>query len=243
MKRLALCFFLLLFVLPFLCHAETTYKVVIKKTGKVIEGKLLGEDAESIHVLVNGLQVGYKKDQLDLEKMKVLNSQKEKELNLRQGGVTSELQTQHRESATEAATRLKAEKAKQQAATSPGQLSADPDTAALQKRISQLQQEIDTHNAQIKKDAEAGKDITTLTKSVSDLQTELDAAKKELADKTHSTGKNVDAQIAELNQNIADTQKELDQAIHDGQSTNTVTKLRVKLEKYKKDLAALQKTP
>ena len=81
MKRFAICL-LFLFLVPFFANAETLYKVVIKKTGKVIEGKLVSDTPDSIQIISNGLQVTLKKELLDLDKMKELNSVKEKELHL-----------------------------------------------------------------------------------------------------------------------------------------------------------------
>jgi hypothetical protein len=65
---------ILIFVLlvPALAFAE--YKIVLKN-GKVIEGKYLHEDASNIFIESNGVQMNFKKETLDLDKMKELNPQ------------------------------------------------------------------------------------------------------------------------------------------------------------------------
>ncbi len=237
MKKFAFCVWFLLFLLPLYCLADNQYKLVIKKTGKIIEGKLISETADSIQILSLGLQISYKKDLLDLEKMKTLNADygKDKEINITLGGVKATTQTQG-ESISDVARRMKDTKAQKPDSAQ----SDDPETAALRKRISDLEQEISEHEKQIKTQAEAGKDITPLTQAVNDLQEQLDSAKKELAARGTPAGKSIDDQIAELNESIEQTQKDLDQAIHDSKSTDAVSKLRLKLAKLKKDLAALQ---
>jgi hypothetical protein len=64
--------FLLTFTLPILCFAE--YKVVIKKNGKILEGKLLSDTDTSITIVSGGAQLTFQKAALDLEKMKELNA-------------------------------------------------------------------------------------------------------------------------------------------------------------------------
>jgi hypothetical protein len=62
---------ILLLVFPMYVFAE--YKVVIKKNGKVIEGELVAEDDTHVTIRSGGARLRYKKDTLDLEKMKELN--------------------------------------------------------------------------------------------------------------------------------------------------------------------------
>lgn len=66
--------FLILLLLPAFCFAQ--YKVVLK-SGKVIEGKLLHEDQLNIYLESGGIKMNFKKEKLDLEKMKELNAKKE----------------------------------------------------------------------------------------------------------------------------------------------------------------------
>jgi hypothetical protein len=69
MKVVRILFFVLL--VPTLAFAQ--YKIVLKN-GKVIEGKYLHEDQANIYVESNGIQMNFKKDKLDLDKMKELNT-------------------------------------------------------------------------------------------------------------------------------------------------------------------------
>ena len=62
---------ILILAFPLVAFAE--YKVVIKKNGKIIEGKLVAEDDTSITIINAGARLVYKKDTLDLERMKELN--------------------------------------------------------------------------------------------------------------------------------------------------------------------------
>jgi hypothetical protein len=64
--------FLLVCSLPILCFAE--YKVVIKKNGKIIEGRLLTETDTSVTIVSAGAHISFKKADLDLDKMKELNA-------------------------------------------------------------------------------------------------------------------------------------------------------------------------
>jgi hypothetical protein len=63
--------FVVLLAFPLYCFAD--YKVVVKKNGKIIEGKLIAEDENSVTIMSQGTQLSYKKDTLDLERMKKLN--------------------------------------------------------------------------------------------------------------------------------------------------------------------------
>jgi hypothetical protein len=66
------CFiFVVLLAFPVLSFAQ--YKVVVKKNGKIIEGKLIAEDESSVTIVSQGARLKYKKDTLDLEQMKRLN--------------------------------------------------------------------------------------------------------------------------------------------------------------------------
>ena len=64
--------FVVLLAFPLLSFAD--YKVVVKKNGKIIEGKLIAEDENSVTIMSQGTQLSYKKDTLDLERMKTLNA-------------------------------------------------------------------------------------------------------------------------------------------------------------------------
>jgi hypothetical protein len=50
------------------------YKVVVKKNGKIIEGKLVTEDESSVTIINQGTRLSFKKKDLDLERMKELNA-------------------------------------------------------------------------------------------------------------------------------------------------------------------------
>lgn len=65
---------ILIFVLLVPTLAFAQYKVVLKN-GKVIEGKYIHEDAANIFIESNGIQMNFKKETLDLDKMKELNPQ------------------------------------------------------------------------------------------------------------------------------------------------------------------------
>jgi hypothetical protein len=68
MKVVRILFFV--FLVPALAFAQ--YKIVLKN-GKVIDGKYLHEDQANIYIESNGIQMNFKKDRLDLDKMKELN--------------------------------------------------------------------------------------------------------------------------------------------------------------------------
>ena len=67
---------ILLLVLLFPALSFAQYKIVLK-TGKVIEGKYLHEDQTTIYIESGGIKMNFKKDKLDLEKMKELNAKQE----------------------------------------------------------------------------------------------------------------------------------------------------------------------
>jgi hypothetical protein len=64
---------ILIFVLLVPTLAFAQYKIVLKN-GKVIEGKYLHEDQANIYIESNGIQMNFKKERLDLDKMKELNA-------------------------------------------------------------------------------------------------------------------------------------------------------------------------
>jgi hypothetical protein len=66
--------FLLLLLFPAFSFAQ--YKVVLK-SGKVIDGKFLHEDQLNVYIESSGIKMNFKKDKLDLEKMKELNAKQE----------------------------------------------------------------------------------------------------------------------------------------------------------------------
>jgi hypothetical protein len=70
----AIRIFLLLLLFPVLSFAQ--YKVVLK-SGKVIEGKYLHEDQLNIYIESGGIKMNFKKEKLDLAKMKELNAKQE----------------------------------------------------------------------------------------------------------------------------------------------------------------------
>jgi hypothetical protein len=63
--------FVVLLAVPLVSFAE--YKVVVKKNGKIIEGKLIAEDESFVTIVSQGTRLRYKKDTLDLDRMKKLN--------------------------------------------------------------------------------------------------------------------------------------------------------------------------
>lgn len=63
--------FLLLLLFPAFSFAQ--YKVVLK-SGKVIEGKFVHEDQLNVYIESGGIKMNFKKDKLDLAKMKELNA-------------------------------------------------------------------------------------------------------------------------------------------------------------------------
>ena len=70
----AIRIFLLLLLFPVFSFAE--YKVVLK-SGKVIEGKFLHEDSLNVYIESGGIKMNFKKEKLDLAKMKELNAKQE----------------------------------------------------------------------------------------------------------------------------------------------------------------------
>jgi hypothetical protein len=70
----AIRIFLLLLLFPALSFAQ--YKVVLK-SGKVIEGKYLNEDSLNVYIESGGIKMNFKKEKLDLAKMKELNAKQE----------------------------------------------------------------------------------------------------------------------------------------------------------------------
>jgi hypothetical protein len=70
----AIRIFLLLLLFPAFTFAQ--YKVVLK-SGKVIEGKFLHEDSLNVYIESSGITMNFKKEKLDLAKMKELNATQE----------------------------------------------------------------------------------------------------------------------------------------------------------------------
>lgn len=70
----AIRIFLLLLLFPAFSFAQ--YKVVLK-SGKVIEGNFLHEDQLNVYIESGGIKMNFKKDKLDLAKMKELNAKQE----------------------------------------------------------------------------------------------------------------------------------------------------------------------
>jgi hypothetical protein len=70
----AIRIFLLLLLFPAFTFAQ--YKVVLK-SGKVIEGKYLHEDSLNVYIQSGGIKMNFKKEKLDLAKMKELNAKQE----------------------------------------------------------------------------------------------------------------------------------------------------------------------
>jgi hypothetical protein len=70
----AIRIFLLLLLFPAFSFAQ--YKVVLK-SGKVIEGKYLHEDSLNVYIESGGIKMNFKKEKLDLAKMKELNAKQE----------------------------------------------------------------------------------------------------------------------------------------------------------------------
>jgi hypothetical protein len=61
-----------LLAFPVLSFAE--FKVVVKKNGKIIEGKLSNEDETSVTIISAGTRLRFLKKDLDIERMKELNA-------------------------------------------------------------------------------------------------------------------------------------------------------------------------
>jgi hypothetical protein len=61
-----------LLVFPVLSFAE--FKIVVKKNGKIIEGKLANEDETSVTIISAGTRLRFLKKDLDLERMKEVNA-------------------------------------------------------------------------------------------------------------------------------------------------------------------------
>jgi hypothetical protein len=67
-------FLLLLFLLLGVSVAwAADYQVVLKNSGKIIHGEFLAEDATTITLKINTAEVSFKKEKLDLARMKELN--------------------------------------------------------------------------------------------------------------------------------------------------------------------------
>ena len=67
-----LCRYLVLVVLTATAWCGD-YQVVLKDSGKVIHGDFLYEDAKVVTLQVGGVETSFKKDRLDLERMRALN--------------------------------------------------------------------------------------------------------------------------------------------------------------------------
>jgi hypothetical protein len=61
-----------LLIFPVLSFAE--FKVVVKKNGKIIEGKLANEDETSVTIISAGTRLRFLKKDLDLDRMKEVNA-------------------------------------------------------------------------------------------------------------------------------------------------------------------------
>jgi hypothetical protein len=70
-------FLIAIFLMLPLC-ALGEYKVVLKKSGKLMEGKYIREDEQYIYLISDGVKVNFKKSLLDLDKMKELNGSENK---------------------------------------------------------------------------------------------------------------------------------------------------------------------
>jgi hypothetical protein len=64
----------ILVLLLFPAFAMAAYKVVVKENGKIIEGELVSEDDTTLTIINAGARLKYQKSELDLVKMKTLNT-------------------------------------------------------------------------------------------------------------------------------------------------------------------------
>ncbi|MCI0416162.1 hypothetical protein L0222_25590 [bacterium] len=74
LNRTILCVLTLVALLAFPVLSFAEYKVVMKKNGKIIEGKLVGEDGSSVSIISAGTRLRFLKKDLDLDRMKEVNA-------------------------------------------------------------------------------------------------------------------------------------------------------------------------
>ncbi len=73
-NRTIFCVLTLVALLAFPVLSFADFKVVVKKNGKIIEGKLSNEDETSVSIVSAGTRLRFLKKDLDLERMKQLNA-------------------------------------------------------------------------------------------------------------------------------------------------------------------------
>jgi len=74
LNRTVFCVLTLVALLAFPVLSFAEFKIVMKKNGKIIEGKLSNEDETSVSIISAGTPLRFLKKDLDLERMKELNA-------------------------------------------------------------------------------------------------------------------------------------------------------------------------
>jgi len=229
--------FLLLIAMPVFC-AVSQYKVVIKKTGKIVEGELIWEDDQIVQIREHGLKETFHKDQLDVEKMKTLNVGYQPPTAPKTITIGPEHPAPPPEpSLVDLAKTLQASRTGKargfKEGDKPGSVElggdnqfSDSEKAMIQKRIDELQKKIDAGGS----------------------ATDLDAAKKELAQRQEELGGGRDtlvkhyiqSQLEEYQQIIAQTDKQLSDAVQANESPETIQGLRDKMQQMQDKVTELQ---
>ncbi|MCI0442710.1 hypothetical protein L0152_05770 [bacterium] len=199
--------FLLLLLFPAFSFAQ--YKVVLK-SGKVIEGKFLHEDQLNVYIDSGGIKMNFKKDQLDLAKMKELNAKQE---------------TPAAESHTQSATPVKSGSAATAKSKKPARVYTSEDL--------QNMKEIWNEGA-----TQTGP--STQTEPATEAQTQMaeaaDAQPQSMPSLEPRDEETIRADIETTKAKIVDTQKQIQDLRAQGRVTQTWEKMVIKMQERLKDL-------
>ena len=203
----AIRIFLLLLLFPAFSFAQ--YKVVLK-SGKVIEGKFLNEDQLNVYIDSGGIKMNFKKDKLDLEKMKELNAKQE---------------TPAAESDPQGATPVKSSSAATVKSKKPARVYTSEDL--------QNMKEIWNEGA-----TQTGP--STQTEPATEAQTQMaeaaDAQPQSMPSLEPRDEENIRADIETTKAKIVDTQKHIQDLRAQGRVTQTWEKMVIKMQERLKDL-------
>lgn len=195
-------------LLPGLAFA---YKVVLKN-GKVIEGSLVREDDTSIFIESSGIQMNFKKDTLDIDKMKELNPA------IRVAPVSKT-----------APVKAQTATAQTNPSKKPARVFTDQDVAAM-KEVWEEQSATQTSPAATGEPPAENADPQTA--AAQPVETQTEPAEPEIRDE-----KAIRSEIAAKKQEIAELEKRIADLKSQGKVTATWEKL---LEKQKAAIASLQ---
>jgi hypothetical protein len=216
----ALRIFAILLLIPIVCFAD--YKVVVKKSGKVIEGKFVSEDDKTINLTSpDGIRISFKKELLDLDKMKELNASLQTQAPPPPPPAPKKTNTSGDSDLVALSKQLKAEhqgKDQHMANVKAGS-GTTLDTTSGDQQQADNDNATQSAPAATKEQMEAAKDEATIQKGIADCQRWLDTYRQSIAD-YKAQGKDT----TKLEQMMQRTQDQLDKleadldALHSGAS-------------------------